>query len=55
MKAFTIRVTPAQGAPYSYSGLFKCSVDAILHAMEHAPGGALRISAKAHDLVEVAP
>jgi len=46
MRAFTIRVTPASGAPYSYRGLFKCSVDAILHAMDHAPGGALRISAK---------
>lgn len=46
MKSFTIRVTPASGAPYSYSGLFRCSVDAILHAMDHAPGGALRISAK---------
>jgi len=46
MKAFAIRVTPAKGAPYSYSGLFRCSVDAILHAMDHAPGGALRISAK---------
>ena len=55
MKAFTIRVTPAQGAPYSYSGLFKCSVDAILHAMEHAPGGALRISAKAQGLAGDAP
>jgi hypothetical protein len=46
MRAYLIRITPAQGASYSYTGLYAHSVDAITHALDVAQGQPARISAK---------
>lgn len=46
MKPYRIRITPAQGAPYSYTGLFAHGIDAITHALDMAQGQPARISAR---------
>lgn len=46
MRAYLIRITPAQGAAYCYTGLYAHSVDAITHALDVAQGQPARISAK---------
>lgn len=46
MRKYLVRIVPAQGAAYSYTGLYAHSVDAITHALDVAQGQPARISAK---------
>lgn len=46
MKPYTIRIQPANGSAYSYTGIYPDSIAAINDAVELTWGQCVRISAK---------
>lgn len=47
MKAYTVRIQPASGPAYSYTGIYPDSISAISDAIESTWGQRVRISARA--------
>jgi len=46
MKHYTVRIQPADGPAYSFTGIYPDSIAAINHATELTWGQRVRISAK---------